>query len=73
MTEQELFSFAPQDALAAENTAVTGYSYWKSTFRIFGKNRTAVFFSALIAVTLIFTFVQPLLAGTKIVHRDLQR
>jgi len=65
VTEKELFSFAPQSALEAENTAVTGYSYWKSTFRIFGKNRSAVFFSCLIAVTLVFTFVQPLIPGQK--------
>jgi oligopeptide transport system permease protein len=60
-----LFVFAEQDEAAAEFTAVTGYSYWKSTFRIFSKNRTAVFFFALILFTLVFTFIQPLLPNQK--------
>jgi oligopeptide transport system permease protein len=60
-----LFVLAEQDETAAEFTAVTGYSYWKSTFRIFFKNRMAVFFFALILVTLAFTFIQPLLPNQK--------
>jgi oligopeptide transport system permease protein len=60
-----LFVFAEQDEAAAEFTAVTGYAYWKSTFRIFFKNRTAVFFFVLILFTLVFTFIQPLLPNQK--------
>jgi oligopeptide transport system permease protein len=60
-----LFVPAEQDEAAAEFTAVTGYAYWKSTFRIFFKNRTAVFFFALILFTLVFTFIQPLLPNQK--------
>ncbi|MDR2078149.1 MAG: ABC transporter permease [Treponema sp.] len=60
-----LFVLAEQDEAAAEFTAVTGYAYWKSTFRIFFKNRTAVFFFALILFTLVFTFIQPLLPNQK--------
>jgi oligopeptide transport system permease protein len=65
LDEKELFSLAVQDEAAAEYTAVSGYSYWKSTLRIFLKNKAAVFFSILILVTLFFTCVQPLLPHQK--------
>jgi oligopeptide transport system permease protein len=65
LSEGELFSLAGQDEAAAEFTAVTGYAYWKSTLRIFLKNRIAVFFTALIIVILLFTVIQPLLPRQK--------
>jgi oligopeptide transport system permease protein len=65
LSDEELFSPANQDEAAAEFTAVTGYAYWKSTLRIFLKNRIAVFFAALIIFILLFTMVQPLLPHQK--------
>jgi oligopeptide transport system permease protein len=65
LDEGELFSLAGQDEAAAEFTAVTGYAYWKSTLRIFLKNRVAVFFAALIIFILVFTMIQPLLPHQK--------
>lgn len=56
---------AAQDEDTAEFTAVTGYAYWKSTLRIFLKNRIAVFFSGLIIFILFFTLIQPLLPHQK--------
>jgi oligopeptide transport system permease protein len=63
--EKDLFSLAEVDEAVAEYTAVTGYSYWKSTVRIFLKNRIALFFSCLIISTLLFTFLQTLLPNQK--------
>jgi oligopeptide transport system permease protein len=65
LSEKELFSLAEQDEVAAEFTAVTGYAYWKSTLRIFLKNRIAVFFAALILFILFFTMIQPALPHQK--------
>jgi oligopeptide transport system permease protein len=65
LEEAELFSLAGQDEAAAEYTAVTGYAYWKSTLRIFLKNRIAVFFTGLIIFILLFTVIQPLLPNQK--------
>jgi oligopeptide transport system permease protein len=65
LSDEELFSPAEQDEAAAEFTAVMGYAYWKSTLRIFLKNRIAVFFTALIIFILLFTLVQPLLPHQK--------
>jgi oligopeptide transport system permease protein len=58
-----LFVPAEYDAKSAERTGFSGYSFWGSTFKVFLKNRVAVFLLCLLATIVIFTFVQPLLPG----------
>nr|AXS01307.1 abc transporter, permease [uncultured bacterium] len=65
MTDEELFGFAEYTPEEAEATADTGYAYWRSTVRIFLKNKSAVFFLCLITIILLFTVVQPLIPGQK--------
>ena len=60
-----LFGFAPYAPEEAEATADTGYSYWRSTLRIFFMNRTATVFLCVIAFVLLFTYVQPHLPNQK--------
>ncbi len=55
-TQEELFQFAPYDPDAGERGGYSGYSYWRSTLRAFRKDRTAMFFLCVIALTLLFTF-----------------
>ena len=59
LSDEELFSFAPFNADAAEQGGYSDYSYWRSTLRAFFKNKVAVFFLLVLAVTLAFTFIQP--------------
>lgn len=63
MTDEELFSFAKSDPDEAEKTGYSNYSYWGSTFRVFLKNKSAVFFLILLLVVLLFTLIQPYLPG----------
>ncbi len=49
----------------AEKTGYSNYSYWRSTFRMFCKNRLAVSLLAVIIVMLVFAFVQPYIPGQK--------
>ena len=42
MSEEELFSFAEYHPEEAERTGYSEYSYWKSVFRSFRKNKAAV-------------------------------
>ncbi len=56
-SEDELFYFVPYNAEEAEMTGYSNYSYWKSVFRIFLKNRLAVILSIVFIVLFIFTFV----------------
>ena len=65
MTDEELFKFAGFDKGAAERAGYSNYSYWRSTFQVFFKNRLAVFLLFLIGVILLFTFLQPVLPGQR--------
>lgn len=58
-----LFVPAALDEEQAERMGYSNYSYWGSTLRVFLKNRVAVFLLCVLAVVLLFTFIQPLLPG----------
>ena len=60
---ENLFEFAKFDKTSARKSAYSNYSYWGSTFRVFSKNKVAVFFLLVLIVLLTFTIVQPLLPG----------
>ncbi len=61
--EDALFERAAFDPGAGEKTGYSNYSYWRSTFRAFLHNKTAVVMLALLVVLVAFTFIQPLLPG----------
>ena len=63
INEDELFVLAEYDESAGEKTGYSNYSYWRSTFQAFFKNKVAVFLLILLASILLFTFIQPLLPG----------
>ncbi|HOG02208.1 MAG TPA: ABC transporter permease [Clostridia bacterium] len=60
-----LFQQSEYDADEAEQGGYSNYSYWRSTWRSFTKNRTAIFFMCVLGVLLLFTLVQPLLPDQK--------
>ena len=62
---EEMFVFAGYDAQAAERTGYSNYSYWASTWRVFMKNRVAMFFLTLLLILMAFTFIQPYLPNQK--------
>ena len=62
---QDIFTFAEYDANAAERTGYSNYSYWASTWRVFTKNKVAMFFLTLLIALMVFTFIQPYLPGQK--------
>lgn len=63
--DAELFQFAEYDPDRAEQTGYSNYSYWKSTFAVFRRNKVAMGLLILIAVILLFTFIQPYLPGQR--------
>jgi oligopeptide transport system permease protein len=63
MSEEELFSFAEFNESEVERTGYSNYSYWRSTLHAFFKSKGAVILLALLAVLLLFTFIQPYLPG----------
>lgn len=58
-----LFEFAAFDRNAGERIGYSNYSYWRSTFQVFKKNKVAVIAFWILALLLTFTFLQPLLPG----------
>jgi oligopeptide transport system permease protein len=59
----DAFSFADVTDDMSERSGYSNYSYWRSTFTVFTRNRTAMMLLALLFVLITFTFVQPLLPG----------
>jgi len=59
MSEEELFSFAEYDEREGEKAGYSNYSYWRSTVRMFFKNKGAVAVLILMLAVLAFTFIQP--------------
>ena len=60
-----LFKKATFDNSAAEKTGYSNYSYWASTWKVFVKNKVAMFFMVILITLLLFTFIQPFLPGQK--------
>ena len=63
LEESVLFSFADFDETEGERTGYSNYSYWRSTIRMFFKNKGAVVMLTIMLALILFTFIQPLLPG----------
>lgn len=59
--DSDMFDFVEYDETEAERIGYSNYSYWRSTFRMFFKNKMAVAMLTIMLVLLVFTFIQPLL------------
>ncbi|WP_416198287.1 MAG: Oligopeptide transport system permease protein [Sporanaerobacter sp.] len=62
---ESLFTFAEYDESQAERTGYSNYSYWRSTFQMFRRNKVAMFFLVLMIVLVVFTIIQPYLPNQK--------
>lgn len=60
-----LFEFAQYDDIKAQRAGYSNYSYWRSTFQVFAKNKVAIFFFYLVIILLTFTLIQPYLPNQK--------
>lgn len=63
--ESELFKFVEFDPQRAEETASTGYSYWKSTFRLFLSKKSSRIMLWLLCLLIVFVIIQPYLPNQK--------
>ncbi len=59
----DLFRETEHSEAEAERTGFSNYSYWGSTFRMFFKNKLAVFTLSVVAILVVFTLIQPFLPG----------
>jgi oligopeptide transport system permease protein len=65
LPDEELFKKVEYDPSGAERGGYSNYSYWRSTFRMFFKNRTAFFLLVVMALLILFSVVQPYLPNQK--------
>lgn len=62
---EEAFQLVPYSETEAERIGYSNYSYWRSTFQMFLKNKLAATLLIVIAVIMLFAFVQPYIPGQK--------
>ena len=60
---QDLFEFAAFDEKQSEHIVAPRYSYWKSVWRTFVKNKVTVAISILLLILLAFALIQPSFSG----------
>ena len=63
LTDEELFARVSNDAFAAEKITAPRYSYWRSVFRVFFRNKVNIVVLAILAVLIVFSFVYPTVIG----------
>lgn len=63
--DPSLFDFAEYDESKSELSGYSNYSFWRSTFQVFMKNKVAVILSILIVFVVLFTVIQPYLPNQK--------
>ena len=59
MSEAELFAPVDHSDLESEKITAPRYSYWKSVFRVFFRNRVNVVVLTILAVMIVFAYVYP--------------
>jgi len=63
--DKTLFTFAEYDSMEAERTGYSDYSYWRSTWNVFIKNKLALTLLIIMTLLLSFTFIQPYLPNQR--------
>ena len=64
--DESLFTFHTYDSSQSELTGYSNYSYWRSTWQMFLKNKVAFFLMIVICILLAFTLIQPYLPYQKL-------
>lgn len=61
----DMFEVVEYNEDNSEKVTYTNYSYWKSTFRTFSKNKAIMILSVVLGLVILFAFIQPLLPNQK--------
>lgn len=63
MTDEELFSVIDHSDLESEKITAPRYSYWKSVFRVFFRNKVNIVVLVILAILVAFAFIYPAAIG----------
>ena len=61
--DSDLFEFASYDKDESEHIAAPKYSYWKSVWRTFVKDKFTVGVAILLLILILFALIQPSVSG----------
>ena len=64
--EDALFAFEEYDESKAERIGYSNYSYWRSTWNVFIKNKVALVLLIFVSIVVLFTIIQPYLPNQKL-------
>lgn len=60
MSDEELFSQVDNNRLESEKITAPRYSYWKSVFRVFFRNKLNIVLLALLVLVVVFAYIYPM-------------
>ncbi len=63
LSDEELFSHIETSELDSEKITAPRYSYWRSVFRVFFRNKVNIFIMILLAVIFAFSYIYPAFIG----------
>ncbi len=62
-TDEELFSRVDHNEFESERITAPRYSYWKSVFRVFFRNKVNIVILGILLLVIVFAYVYPLIIG----------
>lgn len=60
MSDKELFSYVDNNKLESEKITAPRYSYWKSVFRVFFRDKLNIVLLALLLLVVVFAYIYPM-------------
>ena len=63
LSDEELFSHVDHSQAESEKITAPRYSYWKSVFRVFFRNKINIIVLVILAVVIVFAYVYPAVIG----------
>ncbi len=60
MSDEELFSYVDNNKLESEKITAPRYSYWKSVFRVFFRDKINIVLLALLFLVVVFAYIYPM-------------
>ncbi len=62
LTDAELFAPVDHSALESEKITAPRYSYWKSVFRVFFRNKVNIIILSLLVLVIVFAYIYPVVS-----------
>ena len=60
MSDEELFSYVDNNKLESEKITAPRYSYWKSVFRVFFRDKINIILLSVLLLVIVFAYIYPM-------------